>query len=165
MHEWGEGQRKREKENPKQAARCSAWSPTWGLTQDSIPRPWNHDLSQNQESRCSRDWATQVPQSNKILSKLYMCCARLKDTKSSASLLYIWGNETRMELWLQIIGNLTKARWGKCIWGMKHFRGWWIGQRRYYGPDGTRMSPGGLVWVGRGRGKQRWLRKKKRGKT
>ena len=47
---WGIGrererEREGEKENPKQAP-FSAWS----LTQGCIPRPWDHDLSQNQES-------------------------------------------------------------------------------------------------------------------
>ena len=41
----GEGQRKRERENLKQAP-CSAQIPTWGL----IPWPWDHELNCNQES-------------------------------------------------------------------------------------------------------------------
>ena len=43
--EWGKGA-EGEGENPKQAPLDSAWSPMRG----SIPRPWGHDLSQNQES-------------------------------------------------------------------------------------------------------------------
>ena len=41
--ELGTGAEK-ERENLKQTPR-SAWSPTWG----SIPRPWAHDLSRDQE--------------------------------------------------------------------------------------------------------------------
>lgn len=41
----GEEQRERERENLKQTL-LWAQSPTWG----SIPQPWDHDLSQNQES-------------------------------------------------------------------------------------------------------------------
>ena len=52
----GRGQKERERENLKQAA-C----PTQSLTWDSIPWPWDHDLSQNRVG-CSTDWATQEPQ-------------------------------------------------------------------------------------------------------
>lgn len=41
----GEMQRERERENPKQIPH-SVWSLTWGL----VSRPWDHDLSRNQES-------------------------------------------------------------------------------------------------------------------
>ena len=50
---WGRGRRREgERENLKQA-----WSPM----QSSIPRPWDHDLSRNQESGRSTNRATQVP--------------------------------------------------------------------------------------------------------
>ena len=42
-YKWGEGQR--EKENLKQTS-CWTWNPMQGL----IPEPWDHGLSQNQES-------------------------------------------------------------------------------------------------------------------
>ena len=41
----GERNRQTDRHNPKQAP-CSSWS----LTRGSIPRPWDHDLSRNQES-------------------------------------------------------------------------------------------------------------------
>ena len=40
----GEGQRERKRENLQQAPHS-----TWSLMQGSIPQPWDHDLSQNQE--------------------------------------------------------------------------------------------------------------------
>ena len=42
----GEGQREREKETERE----SAWNPM----QDLIPQPWEHDLSQNQESNAQQ---------------------------------------------------------------------------------------------------------------
>ena len=51
-----QGEREIEKENLKQAP-CSVQS----LMQGSIPRPWDHDLSQKSRVRCLTNWATQTP--------------------------------------------------------------------------------------------------------
>ena len=53
----GEGQRARERKNPKQAPCCQ--HRTW--LGAGTHEPWDHDLSQNQESGRLTNWATQVP--------------------------------------------------------------------------------------------------------
>ena len=79
-HQWGRG-RKREGENLKQAP-CSVQSLTWS----SIPHPWDHDLSQNQESSNSTDWATQVPPAKHI----WMLCYLIKNSSFQLNFTTTW---------------------------------------------------------------------------
>ena len=79
--EWGrvrvgrERERERERENPKQAL-CSARSPTQG----SIPWPWDHDPSQNQDSNGQ---LTEPPRHTKINF--------FRTLEINQSLITIWG--------------------------------------------------------------------------
>lgn len=53
---------------------------------------------------------------------------------------------------------MIKATCRKSILGMKDFRRWWIGQRRYYRTGGTRVE-----WVGE-YGHRDGVEEKKRGR-
>jgi len=52
-HEWGEEHRERDKQT-------SCWA--WNLTQGSIPGPWDHNLSQNEEPAAQRTEPSRCPQ-------------------------------------------------------------------------------------------------------
>ena len=86
-----------ERENTKQAP-CCQWR---AQCRAETHKPWDHDPSQNQDSRRLTDWATRVPPGQVFL--LFVLSTRLN-----------WGSDTNMLMILELLG--WTGIWGLTDW-------------------------------------------------
>ena len=85
--EWGEGQREGDKQTPHWV-----WSPMWG----SIPGPWDHDLSWNQELDAQlTEWATPVSPCRYFLKTISMYSIYLHIYLFTYNYFYLFDSTSR----------------------------------------------------------------------